>query len=80
MPELNYRQGYFFSVYQDLAPSRDVAMHGALPIKVSEILAYCELFKVSSLQERSQIFRFVTALDGTYMEHVEKKRVEAERK
>ena len=67
------RQGYYYSVYQDISGSRNVSMAGALPIPVSEILAYCELFKIQTLHERAQAFRFVSTLDIAYLTHISKK-------
>lgn len=48
-------------------------MAGPLPIPVSEILAYCELFKIQTIHERAQVFRSVTSLDNVYLTHVSKK-------
>lgn len=53
--------------------SRRVGMAGALPIPVSEIQAYCELFYIRTLPERERLFFFLTDLDSFFLEHMQKK-------
>lgn len=72
-PSLDERLGYYYSVYNRISRSRDVSMAGALPLKVSEISAYCELFKIHSLIERERLFDCVTTLDDAYLEYAAKR-------
>lgn len=72
-PVLDSYEYYLYSFYQDLSASRSASMAGPLPIPVSEILAYCELFKIQTIHERAQVFRSVTSLDNVYLTHVSKK-------
>jgi hypothetical protein len=44
-------------------------MGGAMPIPVSEILAFCNLFYIAQLNERERIFRYVNSLDNAYLEY-----------
>lgn len=67
-PELDYRQAYYYSAYQCMSRSRNAGMGGALPIPVSEILAYCELFYIAQLDERARLFRYVNSLDNAYLD------------
>ena len=66
-PELDMRQAYYYNAYQSMSRSRNAGMGGALPIPVSEILAYCELFYIAQLDERARLFRYVNRLDGAYL-------------
>lgn len=68
MPELDLRQTYFFNAYQYLGGSRRASMAGALPIPISEILAYCELFKIDDVDHRELLTDRITFLDGVYLE------------
>lgn len=61
---------YYLKVYGGLRGSRRVGPAGGLPIPVSEILAYCELFYIQKLQERERIFHHVAALDACFLKHV----------
>lgn len=47
-------------------------MGGATTIPVTEILAYCELFKIAQLEERSRIFRYVGEMDSVVLDHYAK--------
>lgn len=76
-PLLNRRQAYYYTVFQNLSGSRAVSMAGALPIQVSEILAYCTLFKIDPLHERVLIFRYVTEMDSVFLAHLAKKQAQA---
>jgi len=67
-PVLDHRQAYYYVAYQAMARSRNAGMAGALPIPVSEILAYCELFYIAQLDERARLFRYVNRLDNAYLD------------
>lgn len=72
-PRLDFRQAFYYAAFQDLTGSRNVSMAGALPIPVSEIKAYCELFNIAELEERSRILRYVKVLDNAYLTYVSEK-------
>jgi hypothetical protein len=72
-PELASRLGYYYQAYNRLARSRDVSMGGPLPLKVSEILAYCTLFEIRQVEERGRLFDHITNLDDTYLDYLAKK-------
>jgi hypothetical protein len=72
-PKLDQRQVYYYNAYQQMSRSRSAGMGGALPIPVTEILAYCELFYIAQLDERERIFRYVNRLDDAYLAHVAEK-------
>lgn len=48
-------------------------MAGALPIPVSEIEAYCNLFYLRTLPERERLFFFITELDMFFLERMQAK-------
>ena len=48
-------------------------MAGPLPLKLSEIVAYCELFQIRSVTERERLFDIITSLDDVYLEYVANK-------
>jgi hypothetical protein len=66
---LDFRQSYYYNTYQSLSRSRNAGMGGAMPIPVSEILAFCNLFYIAQLNERERIFRYVNSLDNAYLEY-----------
>jgi hypothetical protein len=73
-PVLDVRQAYYYGAYQSIARGRPVSMGGPLAIPVSEILAYCYLFKISKVNERDRLLRYVTMIDNAYLEYVGEKR------
>ncbi len=72
-PVLDFRQSYYYNAYQSIARSRNAGMAGPLPIPVSEILAYCNLFQIVKLDERERIFRYINCLDNAYLDHAAEK-------
>ena len=72
-PVLDDRQAYYYSAYQAISGSRQVGMGGPLPIPVSEILAYCDLFYIAELNARERLFKYLKRLDNTYLDHVAEK-------
>ncbi len=71
-PVLDYRQVYYYNIYQRVAGSRRVSMSGALPIPVSEIRSYCDLFKIHNVEHIEAIFDRITHLDSVYLDHAHK--------
>ena len=47
-------------------------MGGPGPIPLSEILAYCDIYRIEDLDERDELVTFVRAMDQAYLEHVTK--------
>lgn len=72
-PKLDIRQVYFYNAYQQLAGSRNVSMSGALPIPMSEIRAYCELYKIHDVEKIEALHDRITFLDGVYLEYAAEK-------
>lgn len=72
-PSLDLRQVFYYNVYQEVTRSRNAGAGGALPIPVTEILAYCELFYIAQLEERTRLFRYINRLDDAYLDHVAEK-------
>lgn len=62
----------YFETYNRLRGSRRVGMVGAMPIPVSEIESYCNLFYIRTLPERERLFYFVTDLDQHFLAHMHK--------
>ena len=59
------------SAFKNLSSSRAVGFGiGAIP--VSEILAYCELFRIDGEDEREDMLYYVSELDMEYLGHVNK--------
>ncbi len=72
-PQLDTRQIYFYNAYQEISGSRNFSMSGPLPIPVSEILAYCTLYKIHNVEKIEMLKRRITFLDGVYLTHVAEK-------
>lgn len=72
-PTLDLRQVWYYNAYQAMSRSRNAGAAGALPIPVSEILSYCELFYIAQLEERARLFRYVNRLDEAYLDHAAEK-------
>lgn len=71
-PQLDSRQVGYFNAYQQVAGSRRVGMGGPLPIPVSEVRAYFELYKIHDVEIIETIHDRINFLDGVYLEHVAK--------
>lgn len=46
-----------------LSALRGEGMNGPEPIKVSEIVAYCDLLQIEDVEERIDVLRWVTFID-----------------
>jgi len=73
-PELDFRQAHYYSIYQACARGRPASMGGSLPIPLSEIRGYCEMFYITNLEERDRLTRYVNCLDNAYLEVQEERR------
>lgn len=73
-PELTDLSYYYYSIFMTLNSSRDYgAMGGVFPIKISEIEAFCRLFKIDSLTDRTDLFKIITFCDRIYIDLLNKK-------
>lgn len=68
-PTLDFRQTYYYNVFQALSGSRNAGMGGAMAIPLSEVVAYFSLFNIAELNERERIYQHVSCLDAAYLEH-----------
>lgn len=71
-PELDVSQVGYFNAYQLIASSRNFSMSGALPIPISEIESYCNLYKIHDVEIIEVLHERISFLDGVYLEHVGK--------
>lgn len=73
-PVLEPHLWYYRDIYGELAGSRSHSANGdPLPIPVSEILAYCTLFRIDGTEERETLCTMVRALDRAFLEHIREK-------
>lgn len=68
-PRLEDHEIAYFEVFSGLSASRSYSDGGPQPIRISEILAYCQLMGVSQLEARQDTLQMVQALDGVWMTH-----------
>lgn len=71
-PQLDVLQVGYFNAYQKIASSRNFSMSGALPIPISEIESYCNLYKIHNVEIIEELHDRISFLDGVYLEHVAK--------
>lgn len=45
-------------------------MSGAMPIPVSEIASYCQLYNIHDVEKIELLHDHIVRLDGVYLEHV----------
>jgi hypothetical protein len=57
-----------WEAWQALQLSRDVGF-GIGAIRVSEVLAYCELLGIRDLEVRESLLRQIQAMDGVFLKH-----------
>lgn len=72
-PTLDFRQTFYYNVFQCLSGSRNAAMGGVMAIPLSEVVAYFSMFNIAELNERERIHQHVSALDAAYMEYAAEK-------
>ena len=71
------RLGYFRDVYDDIAGSRHYTANGdPLPVPISEVLAYCDMFHIDGLDEREKLLHMVRAMDRAFLDVIRKRREE----
>jgi hypothetical protein len=79
-PTLTPNQWYYREVFEELSGSRQYTMDGMpLPIPMSELLAYCELFGIEGIETRYRLYRMIRAQDAG-MRKVLQERAEQEAK
>jgi len=59
---------FLWQAFVFLNKSRSPSMDGIAPIPVSEILAYCELFRITNPDDRERLLYAVKAMDGAFIE------------
>lgn len=67
-PALKDSLRHLLEAFYDLSAGRSVG-EVPQPIQTADILAYCQLFEISSELERTRIFKTVRQLDGAYLKH-----------
>lgn len=72
-PVLDDIEKYYWRVFHDLTSSRPVSF-GAGAVPISEILAYCQLYGVNNINERSDLVYIMAEMDGELIEHFNKKK------
>lgn len=80
-PTLTANQWYYRDVYEDVSGSRQYTTDGQpLPIPISEVLAYCELFGIRELEARHRIMVMVRAQDAGFRKVMREKAEQEARK
>jgi hypothetical protein len=70
-PVVTGAQHFYRDVYADLSDSRGYTQTGSpLPIPLSEVLSYFEMFGIRSLDHRERILYMVRAMDRTFVKVV----------
>ena len=68
MPKLLIHQGYYLDVFYTLSEWRGFLPTGDLaPLTLKEVLTYCEMFDIHSLQQRETLVFHIKRLDTAYM-------------
>jgi hypothetical protein len=62
---------YYLRIFQELAGSRGYSQSGTpLPLPLSEIRAYCDFFEITSLQEKTLLWKMIRRLDSAFVSTV----------
>lgn len=73
-PVLEPHLWYYRDIYGELAGSRSHSASGdPLPIPVSEVLAYCQMYHIDGLDERETLCTMVRALDRAFLTYMREK-------
>lgn len=67
-------------IFEELSSSRNFSMSGPMPIPVSEIKSYCEMFEIDGVSLRGRVLRQVQGMDRTYLGIISKSRADKEDK
>ncbi len=65
---MSYVEAYYMKVFTDLTRSRQAGM-GIGSIPLSEIKAYCEMFGISSYNERSDLLYIIGEMDDEFISY-----------
>lgn len=80
-PVLSPNLWYYRDIYAEVSGSRHYSMDGSpLPIPISEVLAYCEMFGVADMDARERLFKMIRTMDNTFREAISKQREVAKKK
>lgn len=80
-PTLPPHLWYYRDIYDEVAGSRHYSANGEpLPIPISEIHAYCELFGVRGLESRETLLKMIRAMDRAFLDVIRKRREEESKK
>lgn len=66
-PVLDVAQAYYVSVFWTLNSSRRFTYGQEVSIPVSEVMAYCQLMYIDSVQEREALLRAIQTLDRAFL-------------
>lgn len=76
-PPLNPRNRHLLEAFYEVSAGRSIG-EVPQPLRVSELLAYCQLTGVADSEERERLLRVMQRLDGVYLRHaVERQRAES---
>ncbi len=68
-PQLEGPEVFYYQAFRTLSRSRQYSQVGQpFAIPLSEITAYCELFRIHGLDERERLLFFVHQMDDAYIE------------
>lgn len=74
MPKLLYNQSYYFDIFQTLSEWRGWSdMGGYAPISLSDVVNYCSLFNITSLETRGSIIFHLKKMDNVYLTNLAKR-------
>jgi hypothetical protein len=80
-PKLSAYESYFREVFDELTDSRPHTKNGyPMPIPMSEILSYFEMFQIKSLSARETALKLVRAMDRVHIRVVSDQLTAARRK
>ena len=79
MPKLLMHQGYYLEIFYTLSEWRGFLPTGDIaPLTLKEVLTYCEMFDIRSLQHRETLVFHIKRLDTAYMRNRAKRLKESE--
>lgn len=67
-PELPPELAFYLEAFYLLSASRDVGFGGAGPIKLTEMLAFCDLHGIRGTEDRLGFINIMRALDAVWLE------------
>lgn len=70
MPALKATLWWALEAFYELSAGREYGMGGAQQIRVSEILAYCQLVGIDDHEQQAQLMKYVQHMDPVFLEHI----------